>query len=194
MKALVAGVNTNRSGTNNGAQYGACPIFNGSTAVPWIQKNMLASPPRLFDMNDVDELYDEAAATFITKAVKASTPFFWYFASHHTHVPQFSGVDHNGYTLRGLQGDSLSLLDRSVEKMLDLLATLDVADTTLTIFSADNGGARYWGPVNETRPPRTHARRRMHSLTKRAPCKPCGKTVNSATFDSAALLKQILFF
>ena len=90
--------------------------------------------------------YDEAAAAFITNATKHSIPFFWYFASHHTHVPQFSGVDRNGYTLRGLQGDSLSLLDRSVEKMLDLFISLDVADTTLTIFSADNGGARYWGP------------------------------------------------
>jgi hypothetical protein len=62
---------------------------------------MLATPPRLFDMNDVDELYDEAAATFITNATKHSTPFFWYFASHHTHVPQFSGINRNGYTLRG---------------------------------------------------------------------------------------------
>ena len=91
--------------------------------------------------------HSKAAATFITNATKHATPFFWYFASHHTHVPQFSGIDRNGYTLRGLQGDSLSLLDRSVEKMLDLFISLDVAETTLTIFSADNGGARYWGSV-----------------------------------------------
>ena len=60
--ALVAGVNVrNSSGTKYGSIYGACPIFNGSTAVPSIQRNMLATPPRLFDMNDVDELYDEAS-------------------------------------------------------------------------------------------------------------------------------------
>ena len=143
--ALVAGVNAPAS-TSNGAQYGACPIFNGSTAVPWIQKNLLASPPRVYDMDDVDDQYDAALAGFVRSAVAEKKRWFFYFASHHTHVPQFSGVDRTGYTLRGLQGDSLSLLDRSVGRLLGLVEELGIDQDTLVIFSADNGGARYWGP------------------------------------------------
>lgn len=57
--ALLPGVNApTNSGNHQGSIYGACPIFNGSTAVPSIQRNMLATPPRLFDMDDVDELYE----------------------------------------------------------------------------------------------------------------------------------------
>ena len=143
--ALVAGANAPAS-TRTGAMYGACPIFNGSTAVPWIQKNLLATPPRLYDMDDVDDQYDAALAGFVRRAVATKKRWFFYFASHHTHVPQFSGVDRTGYTLRGLQGDSLSLLDRSVGRLLDLVKDLGIDQETLVIFSADNGGARYWGP------------------------------------------------
>jgi arylsulfatase A len=143
--ALVAGINANYS-TGPGKIYGACPIFNGSTDRPAEQYNMLATPPRLYDMNDVDEQYDYAAASFIRAAVKKKQSFFFYFASHHTHVPQFGGIAETGYTLRGLQGDSLSLLDRSVGRVTTLLDDLGIANETLFVFSADNGGARYWGP------------------------------------------------
>ena len=80
---------------------------------------------------------------FIRNATAHKQKWFFYFASHHTHVPQFAGVARQGYTLRGLQGDSLSLLDRSVGRLMDLLSTLGIDDNTLMIFSADNGGARY---------------------------------------------------
>ena len=65
---------------------------------------------------------------------------------HHTHVPQFGGMSRHGYTLRGLQGDSLSLLDRSVGRLLALLKEMRIDDQTMVVFSSDNGGARYWGP------------------------------------------------
>ena len=141
--ALVAGINANYS-TGPGNNYGACPIFNGSTDQPVQQYDMLATPPRLYDMNDVDDQYDEAAASFIRAAHAKKQQWFFYFASHHTHVPQFGGIAETGYTLRGLQGDSLSLLDRSVGRITALLDELDIASETLFVFSADNGGARYW--------------------------------------------------
>jgi arylsulfatase A len=145
--ALVAGVNNDLNVTNGqGHKYGACPIFNGSTDKPWKQRDMLATPPRVYDMNDVDEEYDAAAAEFIRNATEKKRKWFFYFASHHTHVPQFGGVAETGYTLRGLQGDSLALLDRSVGRIVALLEELAISNETLVIFSADNGGARYWGP------------------------------------------------
>ena len=72
----------------------------------------------------MDEFYDASAAGFVRGAVAAHTPFFFYFASHHTHAPQFAecqsvgGADGsdpelaNCTTRRGLFGDSLALLDR----------------------------------------------------------------------------------
>ena len=38
------------------------------------------------------------------------------------------------------------MLDRSVGRLMNLTAELEVDENTLMIFSADNGGARYWGP------------------------------------------------
>lgn len=56
-------------------------------------------------------------------------------------MPQFQGVARKGYTLRGLQGDSLSLLDRSVGRLMDLFVELGIEDDTLFIFSAGASGA-----------------------------------------------------
>ena len=43
-------------------------------------------------------------------------------------------------------GDSLAMLDRSVGRLMNLTSKLEIDETTLMLFSADNGGARYWGP------------------------------------------------
>jgi hypothetical protein len=100
---------------------------------------------KLLHARNVDENFNSMncmSFRFIRNATAHKQPWFFYFASHHTHVPQFAGVARQGYTLRGLQGDSLSLLDRSVGRLMDLLATLGIEDNTLMIFSSDNGGAR----------------------------------------------------
>jgi len=51
----------------------------------------------------------------------------------------------NCSTKRGLIGDSLALLDRSVGRLHALLDELAIATDTLTIYSADNGGSLHWG-------------------------------------------------
>lgn len=48
-------------------------------------------------------------------------------------------------TPRGLFGDSLGLLDRSVGRLHSLLDELGIATETVTIYSADNGGSLHWG-------------------------------------------------
>jgi arylsulfatase A-like enzyme len=85
-----------------------------------------------------------------------------YFASHHTHAPQFApcqtaddsrgedGLASNCSSPRGLFGDSLGLLDRSVGRMHMLLHELGIENNTLTIFSADNGGSLHWGILGGT--------------------------------------------
>lgn len=77
--AYVAGANANITNPT-GREYGPCPIFNGSTAVPSVQKNLQANPPELVDMNDIDEQYDSATAGFIRNATAHNTSWFFYFA------------------------------------------------------------------------------------------------------------------
>ena len=45
---------------------------------------------------NADQFYDDAAAGFIRRAVGDSKPFFFYFASHHTHAPQFAACQVGG--------------------------------------------------------------------------------------------------
>jgi arylsulfatase A len=86
-------------------------------------------------MLEVDAAYDRAVSDFMTRAVTVEKkPFFFYFASHHTHAPQFASAWSNGTTRRGLFGDSLNLLDRSVGNILDTLDKLGVAEQTFILF------------------------------------------------------------
>ena len=122
---------------------GPCPIFNDSTIV---QQDDMLGKHQLLDVIDIDDQYDAAAAGFIRENHATRTPWFFYFCSHHTHVPQFASAEMTGFSTRGLMGDSLSMLDRSVGRLTNLTAELRIDEQTLFIFSADNGGARYWGP------------------------------------------------
>jgi len=73
------------------------------------------------------------------------------FCSHHTHAPQFAPASFLGYSRRGLQGDSLGLIDRSAGRLMNLTKELEIDENTLIIMSADNGGSLAWrelGGVN----------------------------------------------
>eukprot|EP01043_Picozoa_sp_COSAG02_P000874 COSAG02_NODE_18_length_54986_cov_345.599322_8_plen_319_part_00 len=135
----------------HGSGFGPCPIFNGSTGAVTEQYDLLTDPPHLYDMLGIDDKYDAAFEGFVRKAHMASQPFFFYFCSHHTHAPQFAPDDFRGYSVRGLQGDSLGLIDRSAGRMMNLTKALDIDDNTLIVMSADNGGSLTWrelGGVN----------------------------------------------
>jgi len=150
--------------TSKGGQFGPCPWYNGSSDIPtWQGAGIFPDDPYAVDMVNVDQFYDESAAGFVRSAVSAETPFFFYFASHHTHAPQFAECQTTGdyrgddahlatncTTKRGLFGDSLGLLDRSVKRMLGLFTELSIAENTLTIYSADNGGSLHWGILGGT--------------------------------------------
>ena len=74
----------------------------------------------------------------------APNPFFVYFASHHTHVPAFANAAFTNTSGRGWFGDHLRMLDWSVGEIMQALTDAGVADTTLTLFSADNGPSLVW--------------------------------------------------
>uniref|UniRef100_H3AB57 Sulfatase N-terminal domain-containing protein n=1 Tax=Latimeria chalumnae TaxID=7897 RepID=H3AB57_LATCH len=76
---------------------------------------------------------------FITTSTKEKRPFFLYYASHHTHYPQFASKQYTGQSLRGPFGDSLMELDGSVGAIVHTLRENGVENNTLILFTSDNG-------------------------------------------------------
>ena len=91
------------------------------------------------DLWTCDERYVADAQRFISAAVSSSRPWFYYFASHHTHMPQFAPPHLQNATARGAFGDSLLTLDGSVGALLDHVTSLGIERQTLAWLTSDNG-------------------------------------------------------
>lgn len=88
---------------------------------------------------DLTTFYNDFAHDFIAKSVKDGQPFFLYYASHHTHYPQFAGKSYTGKSLRGPFGDALMEFDGSVGKIVQTLKENGVEKNTFIFFTSDNG-------------------------------------------------------
>ena len=140
----------NPGSTGPGGPFGPCMLFNGTTNSSIMRQSNGTFPADAgaVDMLEVDAAYDRAVSDFMRHAVtEKKKPFFFYFASHHTHAPQFAPAALTNTSLRGLFGDSLAALDRSVGHALGQIATLSIENSTLVIFTADNGGSLQWGAL-----------------------------------------------
>lgn len=81
--------------------------------------------------------YTEEAVKFIRE--NKEEPFFLYYPSNFPHVPLYASEDFVGKSRRGLYGDVVSELDWSVGEILKELKDLGIDDSTLVIFTSDNG-------------------------------------------------------
>ena len=81
--------------------------------------------------------YGEKAAEFITG--HADEPFFLYLAHSMPHIPLFVPDEARGASRRGLYGDVIGEIDRSVGTVLDALEANGLRDRTLVVFTSDNG-------------------------------------------------------
>lgn len=95
-----------------------------------------AQPPWL---PGLEARYVSFARELMTDAQRQGRPFFLYYASHHTHYPQFSSQTFGGRSGRGPFGDSLMELDAAVGALMTALGDLGLLGDTLVIFTADNG-------------------------------------------------------
>lgn len=87
---------------------------------------------------------EDIADTLTSKAIRfmedrQSDPFFLYFATHDIHVPRLPNARFRGKTTMGPRGDAIAELDWSVGQVLATLDRLHLTDTTLVLFSSDNG-------------------------------------------------------
>ena len=81
--------------------------------------------------------YTDRAIEFIRE--NRSGPFFVYIAHAMPHVPLFRGRAFRDRSLRGLYGDVIEEIDHQVGRILDTLEQLGIDESTLVIFTSDNG-------------------------------------------------------
>jgi arylsulfatase A-like enzyme len=87
----------------------------------------------------IDAEYIKRAKAFLKRSTDASRPFFLYFNHSLMHLPAIPRPEFKGKTGRGEWADSLLELDSDFGALLDYLKELGAADTTIVVFSGDNG-------------------------------------------------------
>ena len=81
--------------------------------------------------------YTDEAVAFIE--AHQQQPFFLYLPYTMPHVPLFVSASHAGKSPRGLFGDVVEEIDKSVGQILDTLRRTGLDKKTLVVFSSDNG-------------------------------------------------------
>lgn len=89
------------------------------------------------DETMADTLTDRAVS-FIDR--NARRPFFLYFATHDIHVPRWPNPRFRNATDMGPRGNAIAELDWCVGKLVEALERHGLLDSTLIVFSSDNGG------------------------------------------------------
>ena len=85
--------------------------------------------------------YTREALSFIRNhhATAHAQPFFLYVAYTFPHIPLHAGKAFHGKSPRGLFGDVVEEIDWSVGQILAALRDEGLADSTLVVFTSDNG-------------------------------------------------------
>jgi arylsulfatase A-like enzyme len=81
--------------------------------------------------------YADEAVRFIRE--HQDGPFFLYLAHNMPHVPLFRSDEFAGTSRRGMYGDVVEEMDKSVGTVLDAIRDAKLAERTLVIFTSDNG-------------------------------------------------------
>ncbi|KAK6482525.1 arylsulfatase A-like [Huso huso] len=115
--------------------YGMCD--QGAVLLPLFFNNTIIQQPVSFP--DLVPHYNKFTTEFITESARKKQPFFLYYASHHTHYPQFASALTAGKSLRGRFGDALMEFDTSVGVILEALEASGIQNNTFVFFTSDNG-------------------------------------------------------
>jgi len=92
------------------------------------------------DQNKFIDMFTDRSIRFIKE--NKDTPFFLYLPHTAPHTPLAVKIEDKGKSKRGLYGDVVEELDRSLGKILKTLKDLRLAENTFVIFTSDNGP---WG-------------------------------------------------
>lgn len=103
--------------------------------VPLLRGTEVVEQPA--DQRTITKRYTEEAVQFID--AHREQPFFLYFAQTMPHVPLFRSESFEGVSRGGVYGDVVEEIDWSVGQVLDALRRNALAESTLVVFTSDNG-------------------------------------------------------
>ncbi|KAL4659514.1 arylsulfatase A isoform X1 [Arapaima gigas] len=115
--------------------FGTCDV--GLVAVPLMINDTIKQQPIGFP--DLEKKYSDFAREFILTSARRNQPFFLYYASHHTHYPQYAGRAATGRSPRGPFGDALLEFDSTVGNIIEALKESGAHKNTFVFFTSDNG-------------------------------------------------------
>ena len=98
------------------------------------------------DQHAIVERYTQEAVSFLWN--HRDEPFFLYFPHSAVHFPLYPGKRFQGKSQHGLFGDWVEEVDWSVGQVLETIRQLGLSDSTLVLFTSDNGGHLRHGAVN----------------------------------------------
>ncbi len=108
-----------------------------------------------------EHLADQLTAKTVDQLEKLANkqqPFFLFYAPHQPHIPNKPNARFKGTSPIGARGDCIHELDWSVGEVLTALDRLGMTESTLVMFTSDNGasptseaGHRPMGPVMQGR-------------------------------------------
>jgi arylsulfatase A-like enzyme len=90
-------------------------------------------------METIDDETSDAAITFIEKQVKAGKPFFTWWNGTRMHFRTHVKPELRGISGQDEYSDGMVEHDRHVGKLLKKLDDLGIADSTIVMYSTDNG-------------------------------------------------------
>lgn len=98
------------------------------------------------DQQQIVERYTQEAVSFLWR--HRDEPFFLYLPHSAVHFPLYPSEAFRGGSQNGLFGDWVEEVDWSVGQILETVRQLGLADTTMVLFTSDNGGAPRHGASN----------------------------------------------
>lgn len=133
------------------------PNHGSSYMAPWIWEQGANSGGSLlhshFKGEHIEDRMASEAVDWIRWQVEESRPFFLSYTSFSVHGPWMSKAaliekftqkaEAMGYPYSPVYGAMLEVLDDAVGRLVNVLSELQVQDSTITIFSSDNGGNSY---------------------------------------------------
>jgi arylsulfatase A-like enzyme len=103
--------------------------------VPLLRDGTVIEQPAV--QTTLTKRYTEEAVKFITG--QKGKPFFLYLAHTFPHVPMFASPTFQGTSRAGIYGDAVEELDWSTGEILETLRREGLAESTLVVFTSDNG-------------------------------------------------------
>ncbi len=94
-----------------------------------------------YDLEQVDLVFLERSVRFLEEhtARAPERPFFLFHSMQAVHLPSFAAPEFRGKSGAGPHGDFLLEMDAVVGELLAALERLELAESTLVIFTSDNG-------------------------------------------------------